>query len=135
MLSLVTFLYRLPIAPPHGSSRIAEKTCPLYPKQHEHNIVNLMSEDIRYYKGKFKVKVLSESRGNWIVEALEPFEDTFQGEKVTVKVGERRIVAPNLLFIREGLPPPVKEHTYELKMEKKLKHYIDEAEKKQVDKK
>jgi len=97
--------------------------------------VNLMSEDIRYYKGKFKVRVLSESRGNWIVEALEPFEDTFQGEKVSVKVGERRIVAPNLLFIREGLPPPVKEHTYELKMEKKLKHYIDEAEKKQVEKK
>lgn len=90
-----------------------------------------MGEGIRYYKGKFKVKVLSESRGNWIVEALEPFEDMLQSEKVTVKVGERRIVAPNLLFIREGLPPPVKEHTYELKMEKKLKRIVAEEEKKQ----
>jgi hypothetical protein len=94
-----------------------------------------MGEDIRYYKGKFKVKVLTESRGNWVVEALEPFEDSVQGEKVTVKAGERRIVAPNLLFMREGLSTPVREHTYELKMEKKLKHFIDEAEKKQAQKK
>lgn len=89
-----------------------------------------MSGEIRYYKGKHKVKVLTESRGNWIVEALEPFEDEVQGEKVKVKVGERRIVAPNLLFMREGMPPPVKEHVYELKMEKKLKRFIAEEEKK-----
>jgi len=94
-----------------------------------------MGEDIRYYKGKFKVKVLAESRGNWVVEALEPFEDNAQGKKLTVKVGEKRIAAPNLLFMREGLSPPVKEHTYELKMEKKLKHFIDETEKKQEQKK
>ena len=88
-----------------------------------------MSE-IRYYKGKFRVKVLTESRGNWIVEALEQFEDIVYGEKVEVKVGERRIVAPNLLFKRKSLPRPPKEHAYELKMEKRLKRFIArEAEK------
>jgi hypothetical protein len=89
-----------------------------------------MIDEIRYYKGKHKVKVLTESRGNWIVEALEAFEDTVEGEKIRVKKGERRIVAPNLLFLREGLPPPVKEHEYELKMEKKLKHLVEEEERK-----
>jgi hypothetical protein len=88
-----------------------------------------MSEDIRFYKGKHKVKVLSESKGNWIVEALEPFEDIVNRERVSVKEGERRIVSPNLLLKRKGLPPPIKEHTYELKMEKKLKHFIEEKEK------
>jgi hypothetical protein len=48
-----------------------------------------------------------------------------------VKVGEQRIVAPNLLFKKKGLPPPLKEHTYELKMEKKLKHLIEEEEQKE----
>jgi hypothetical protein len=87
--------------------------------------------EIRYYKGKYKVKVLTKSRGNWIVEALEEFPDTIYGEESTVKVGAQRIVAPNLLFKKKGLPPPVKEHTYELKMEKKLKHLIAEEEKKE----
>jgi hypothetical protein len=87
-----------------------------------------VSGQIRYYKGKYKVRVLTESRGNWIVEALEPFEDIVDREKVKVRTGERRIVAPNLLFKKHGLPPPVKEHTYELKMEKKLKHLIEEKE-------
>jgi hypothetical protein len=94
-----------------------------------------MGEDIRFYKGKHKVKVLTESKGNWIVEALEPFEDIVNGESVTVKVGERRIVAPNLLFKRKGLPPPIKEHVYELKMEKKLKHFVEEKERKNTEKK
>jgi hypothetical protein len=89
-----------------------------------------MSEEIRYYKGKHKVKVLSKSRGNWVVEALEPFEDIVNGQKVKVKAGERRIVVPSSLFAREGLSPPVKEHAYELKMEKKLKRLVDEEEKK-----
>jgi hypothetical protein len=89
-----------------------------------------MRDDIRFYKGKHKVKVMTESKENWIVEALEPFEDIVNGEKIQVKVGERRIVAPNLLLKRKGLPPPIKEHTYELNMEKKLKHLIEEKEKK-----
>jgi hypothetical protein len=90
-----------------------------------------MSDEIRYYKGKHKVKVLTKSRGNWIVEALEPFEDFVSSQKVDVKVGDRRIVVPNLLFKVKSLPPPVKEHVYELKMEKKLKRLITEEEKKQ----
>jgi len=90
-----------------------------------------MSDDIRYYKGKHRVKVLTKSRGNWIIEALEPFEDVVSGQEVNVRVGDKRIVVPNLLFKRESLPPPVKEHVYELKMEKKLKRLIAEEEKKQ----
>jgi hypothetical protein len=90
----------------------------------------VMSDDIRFYRGKFRVKVLTKSSGYWIVEALEPFEDIVSGEKVYVKVAERRIVVPSLLFKRKGLPPPVKEHVYELKMEKKLKRLITEEEEK-----
>jgi hypothetical protein len=89
-----------------------------------------MSE-IRYYKGKYKVKVLTKSRGNWIVEALEEFQDVFQGENVKVKVGAQRIVAPNLLFKRKSLSPPPKEHEYELKMEKRLKRFILKEEEKE----
>jgi len=89
-----------------------------------------MSDEVRFYKGKFMVKVLTKSRGYWIVEALEPFEDIVNDEKVYVKAGERRIVVPNLLFKKKSLPPPVKEHVYELKMEKKLKRFIAEEEKK-----
>jgi hypothetical protein len=89
-----------------------------------------MIDEIRYYKGKHRVKVLTKSRGNWIVEALEPFEDLVYGETANVKVGERRIVVPSLLFRRKSLPRPVKEHVYELKMEKKLKRFIAEEEKK-----
>lgn len=90
-----------------------------------------MSGEIRYYKGKHKVKVVTESQGYWIVEALEEFEDIVNGEKVKVDIGERRIVTPNLLFKKKGLPPPAKEHVYELKMEKKLKRLIAEEEKRQ----
>jgi hypothetical protein len=90
-----------------------------------------MSRDLRYYKGKFKVAILSESEGNYVVEALEGFEDETYGKVEKVKAGERRIVAPNLLFKRRGLPPIVKEHTYELKMEKKLMKLVEEEEKKE----
>jgi hypothetical protein len=88
-----------------------------------------MSE-IRYYKGKYKVKVLSKSRGNWIVEALEGFEDDVYGEKVRVKARAQRIVAPNLLFKKKALSPPPKEHVYELKMEKRLKRFVAKEEEK-----
>ena len=93
-----------------------------------------MSDEVRFYKGKFMVKVLTKSRGYWIVEALEPFDDLVSGEKVHVKAGERRIVVPSLLFKKASLPPPVKEHVYELKMEKKLKRFIAEKEKKESNK-
>jgi len=88
-----------------------------------------MDEEVRFYKGKYMVKILAESRGNWVVKALEPFEDIVNGERLCVKVGEKRIAAPNLLFKRRGLSPPIKEHTYELKMEKKLKHLVEDEEK------
>ena len=89
-----------------------------------------MSEEIRYYKGKHKVKVMTESAGYWIVEALEEFDDVVDGEKVTVKAGERRIVPSNTLHKQKSVPPPIKEHAYELKMEKKLKRLVAEEEKK-----
>jgi Leu/Phe-tRNA-protein transferase len=84
-----------------------------------------------YYKGLYKVKVLTQSEGYWIVEALEDFEDCSEGEEITVKKGEQRIVPPDTLFKQKTLPPMVKEHEYELNMEKKLKRMIaeDEAEK------
>ena len=88
-----------------------------------------MNTEVRFYKGKHKVKVLSESRGNWVVEALEAFEDVVDGEKIHVKVGEKRIVPPNLLYERESLPPPAKEHVYELKMEKTLEKIVEKGEK------
>ena len=89
-----------------------------------------MSE-VQYYKGVHKVKVLTESEGYWIVEALEEFEDDMDGEKVKVKVGEQRIVPSNTVHKRKYLPPPRKEHAYELQTEKKLKKLVDEEEKNQ----
>lgn len=89
-----------------------------------------MDDEIRFYKGKHKVKVLTQSKGNWIVEALEPFKDTVKDENVNVSIGQQRIVAPNLLLKKKSLAPLVREHTYELKMEKKLKHIIEEQQKK-----
>jgi hypothetical protein len=88
----------------------------------------VLSEQIRYYKRVHKVKVLTESVGYWIVEALEDFEDVMDGEKVTVKKGEQRIVPPNQVFKKRSLPPMVKEHAYELKMEKKLKCMVEEQQ-------
>jgi hypothetical protein len=93
-----------------------------------------MSE-IRYYKGKFKVKVVTESVGYLTVEALEDFDDVVDGEKVTVKVGERRIVPVNTVHKEKALPPMIKEHAYELNMEKKLKQIVAEEEKKESKKK
>jgi Leu/Phe-tRNA-protein transferase len=84
-----------------------------------------------YYKGVHKVKVVTESEGYWIVEALEEFEDDVDGEKVKVKVGEQRIVPSDTVHKRKYLQTPIKEHVYELKMEKKLKRLVAEEEKKQ----
>ena len=93
-----------------------------------------MSE-IRFYKGKHKVKVVTESVGYLTVEALEDFEDVVDDEKVTVKVGERRIVPIAEVHKQKSLPPMVKEHAYELDMEKKLKRLVAEEETKQGKKK
>jgi hypothetical protein len=90
-----------------------------------------LNEEIRYYKGKYKVIVLSESRGHWVVKALEPFEDEVYGKGVKVKAGEERIVPPSELFKMKGTYPSVKEHVYELKMEKKLKNLVEDEKKKE----
>jgi hypothetical protein len=93
----------------------------------------LVMSEVYYYKGVHRVKVVTESKGYWIVEALEAFDDEVDGEKVTVEVGERRIVPVETVHKRKYLPPPVKEHVYELQMEKKLKQLVDkEAEKQGV---
>jgi len=85
-------------------------------------------DDIWFYKGVHKVKVVTESEGYWIIEALEEFEDEVNGEKVTVRVGEQRIVPSDNLHKQKYFAPPIKEHAYELKMEKKLKQLIAEEE-------
>jgi hypothetical protein len=82
-----------------------------------------------YYKGLYKVKVMTESEGYWIVEALEDFDDSENGEKVTVKAGERRIVEPKELHKNKILAPMVPEHVYERQLEKKVKHMVEEYEK------
>jgi Leu/Phe-tRNA-protein transferase len=89
-----------------------------------------LDDEVRYYKGKHKVKILTRTPGNWIVEALEPFEDMVNDQRIQVKTKERRIVRPNLLYKQRSLSPPIKEHTYELKMEKRLKQIVQEKEEK-----
>ena len=57
---------------------------------------------------------------------MEGFEDSVDGEKVTVKRGERRIVQPNELHEKKSLPPPMAEHVYERQLEKKVKRMVEE---------
>ena len=83
-----------------------------------------------YYKGLYKVKVVTQSEGYWIIEALEDFEDNVDDERVTVKAGERRIVAPTELHKKKALPPPMPEHVYERQLEKKVKRMVEEYENK-----
>jgi hypothetical protein len=85
---------------------------------------------IVFYKGLHKVKVVTESEGYWIVEALEGFEDFLDGKKVSVAVGERRIVQPIELHKRKVLSPPIQEHLYERNLEKKVKQMIDASKEK-----
>lgn len=82
-----------------------------------------------YYKGLYRVKVVTETEGYWIVEALEDFKDCIEGEKVPVKAGETRIVQPNDVIKKDDLPPMVPEHAYELQLEKKVKRMVTEYEK------
>jgi hypothetical protein len=89
-----------------------------------------VSGRIYFYKGVNKVKVVTESEGFWTIEALEDFTDFIDGEGVTVKAGERRIVEANTLTEKMVLLPPIKEHIYERKMEKKLQQMIAEEDSK-----
>jgi hypothetical protein len=79
-----------------------------------------------YYKGLYKVKVVTESEGYLTVEALENFEDTVEGEKVTLKAGETRIVKPSELSKKKTLPPPMPEHLYERQLEQQVKRLVEE---------
>lgn len=85
--------------------------------------------ETQYYRGKYKVKIVTESVGYVTVEALEDFDDIVDGEQVTVKKGETRIVPAVEVCRQKGLAPMVKEHAYELRMEKKLKRMVAEEEK------
>jgi hypothetical protein len=105
---------------------------------HVNNILSgesFLSGEIRYYRGLHKVKVVTQSEGHWIVEALEDFDDVIDKQTNKVKAGEQRIVPPNLVFKEKTLPPTIKEHAYELEMEKKLKRIVARAKKKKANKK
>ena len=84
--------------------------------------------DSLYYKGLYKVKAVTKSEGYWIVEALEDFDDQVDGKKVQVKAGERRIVTPAELHKTKTLSPPIPEHVYERRLEKKVKRKVEEYE-------
>jgi hypothetical protein len=89
-----------------------------------------MSQEVYFYKGLHKVKVVTKSEGYWIVEAQEDFEDQLEGMRVMVKVGERRIVQPSELHNKKVLAPPVPEHVYERHLEKRVKRMVEEQENK-----
>jgi hypothetical protein len=93
-------------------------------------LVVVLLGQIVFYKGLHKVKVVTESEGYWIVEALEGFEDFLEGKKVKVTVGERRIVQPIDLHTRKVLAPPIPEHVYERNLEKKVKRIIEASKEK-----
>jgi hypothetical protein len=75
-----------------------------------------LSGKIYFYKGAYKVKVVTESEGYWIVEALEDFVDYVDGERVSINVGERRLVPPDILNSEmASVKTPVFEHKEEKK--------------------
>jgi hypothetical protein len=82
-----------------------------------------------YYKGLYKVKLLTKSEGYWIVEAIEDFDDYLNGNRITVKAGEQRIVQPSELHKHKALSPPIPEHVYERQLEKKVKRLVERYEK------
>jgi hypothetical protein len=61
-----------------------------------------MSGKVYFYKGVNKVKVVTESEGYLTVEALEDFDDYVDDERITVKVGERRMVPSDALSREDG---------------------------------
>ncbi len=87
-----------------------------------------MDNQVFFYKGLHKVKVMTKSEGYWIVEALEDFEDYQDNSRVAVKVGERRIVQPGELHRKKVLSPPIPEHVYERQLERKVKRMVEHQE-------
>jgi hypothetical protein len=95
-----------------------------------------LSRKTCFYKGVNRVKVVTESEGYWLIEALEDFVDTVDGKRVTITAGERRLVPPDTLNSEKVLPP-VPEHVYERCMEKKVQQMVkqeDAKEHKQITK-
>jgi hypothetical protein len=86
--------------------------------------------DTYFYRGLYKVKLLTKSEGYWIIEAQEDFDDSIDGERVLVKVGEQRIVQPSELHKKKVLGPIVPEHLYERCLEKKVKRMVKAYEQK-----
>ncbi len=84
-----------------------------------------------FYKGVNKVKVVTQSEGYWIIEALENFVDYVDGERVAINSGERRMVPPDMLSDEMVLPPMVPEHVYERRMEKQVQRMVAEEEAKE----
>jgi hypothetical protein len=84
--------------------------------------------DCYYYKGLYRVKLLTEAEGYWIVEAEEDFDDYLEGERINVKVGEQRIVQPSELHKKKVLSPPIPEHVYERHLEKQVKRMVERYE-------
>ena len=74
--------------------------------------------DFFYYKGLYKVKVLTKSEGYWIVEAMEDFNDTVDDQKISVKSGESRIV-PIPELHKKKLKPPTPQRVSKPKLNKK----------------
>lgn len=85
--------------------------------------------DIYFYRGLYRVKLLTKSEGYWIVEAQEDFEDQQDNKRVPVKAGEQKIVQPTELHKKKVLAPPIPEHSYERGLEKKVKRMVKEYEK------
>ena len=86
--------------------------------------------DFLYYRGIYRVKAVTRSEGYWIVEALEDFDDFVDQQRIQVKTGERRIVTPAELHSKKVLSPPVPEHVYERRLEKKVKRMVEEYDEK-----
>jgi len=56
-----------------------------------------LSGKVYFYKGNYKVKVVTESEGYWLVEALEDFVDYVDDERIIINAGQRRLVPPDIL--------------------------------------
>lgn len=78
-----------------------------------------MSENILYYRGEHKVKIVAQSEGYWIVEALEDFEESIGSQKTVIKAGEQRTLLPNLFFKRRNLQLTTKRHMKRLRQKEK----------------
>jgi hypothetical protein len=70
--------------------------------------------EFSYYKGLYKVKVLTKSGGYWIIEALETLQDYVDYKKVTVKAGEKSIVLPSDLYKKKTLQPQIPKQEFRL---------------------